>query len=366
MITRFADAEAVLRDPVRFTSKDILSITDLLSPEVRSLVEGRVPMEGTLSGLDGEVHARLRRVLNHAFATPRIAELEVDVTELVERLVAPLRERHGAELVADLCYPLPLWTITRLIGIPDDEMPRFRQGVEDWAALTVAYVSGVDLELQLAMAERIIGLHDRIEELFDARRAAPRSDLLSAIVAREGSDRLTPREMLSLVPGLFLAGHETIAQALAMGLYHLLSTRERWEALVAAPETVESVVEEALRLDGPVFGMWRNAVVDVELGGVTVPAGSRVYVSYWAANLDAERYRDPAGFDPERASRRHLAFGRGIHYCIGAPLARMELRVALTTLAREFPGLRLADGFAPAYTPHFFLRGIRELRVALT
>ena len=365
MITRFADAEAVLRDPVRFTSKDILSITDLLSPEVRALVEGRVPMEGTLSGLDGEAHARLRRVLNHAFTTSRIAELEVDVTELVERLVAPLRGRGAAELVADLCYPLPLWTITRLIGIPDDEMPRFRQGVEDWAALTVAYINGVDLELQLAMAERIIGLHDRIEELFDERRAAPRSDLLSAIVAREDSDRLTAREMLSLVPGLFLAGHETIAQALAMGLYHLLSERDRWEAFVAAPETVESVIEEALRLDGPVFGMWRNAVVDVELGGVTVPAGSRVYVSYWAANLDAARYRDPGGFAPERASRLHLAFGRGIHYCIGAPLARMELRVALTALAREFPGLRLDDGYRPEYTPHFFLRGIRELRVAL-
>ncbi|HEV2426762.1 MAG TPA: cytochrome P450 [Acidimicrobiales bacterium] len=365
VITRFADAEAVLRDPARFTSRDILSITDLLSPEVKSLVEGRVPMEGTLSGLDGEVHARLRRVLNHAFTTARIAELEVDVTELVERLVAPLRGQTDAELVADLCYPLPLWTITRLIGIPDDEMPVFRRGVEDWAALTVAYINGVDLELQLAMAERIIGLHDRIEELFDERRATPRSDLLSAIVAREESDALTPREMLSLVPGLFLAGHETIAQALAMGLYHLLERPERWEALVAAPETVESVIEKALRLDGPVFGMWRNAAVDVELGGVTVPAGSRVYVSYWSANLDAERYPDPGGFDPARANRLHLGFGRGIHYCIGAPLARMELRVALTTLARDFPGLRLAPGFAPEYTPHFFLRGIRALPVTL-
>lgn len=365
VVTRFADAEAVLRDPVRFTSRDILSITDLLSPEVRSLVEGRVPMEGTLSGLDGEVHARLRRVLNHAFTAARIAELEVDVTELVDGLVAPLRGHSDAELVGDLCYPLPLWTITRLIGIPDDEMPLFRQGVEDWAALTVAYINGVDMDLQLAMAGRIIGLHDRIEELFDERRAEPRSDLLSAIVAREESDALTAREMLSLVPGLFLAGHETIAQALAMGLLHLLERPERWAALVAAPETVESVIEEALRLDGPVFGMWRNAAVDVELGGVSVPAGSRVYVSYWSANLDAERYPDPRGFEPARASRLHLAFGRGIHYCIGAPLARMELRVALTTLAREFPRLRLADGFNPQHTPHFFLRGIQALPVTL-
>lgn len=365
VVTRFADAEAVLRDPARFTSQDILSITDLLSPEVRALVGGRVPMEGTLSGLDGEVHARLRRVLNHAFTTSRIAELEVDVTELVDGLLAPLRARGNAELVGGLCYPLPLWTITRLIGIPDEEMPRFRQGVEDWAALTVAHISGVDLEMQLAMAERIIGLHDRIEDLFAERRAEPRSDLLSAIVAREESDQLTEREMLSLVPGLFLAGHETIAQALAMGLYHLLREPARWAAFVAAPESVESVIEEALRLDGPVFGMWRNAVVDAELGGVLVPAGSRVYVSYWSANLDPARYPDPDGFAPERATRLHLAFGRGIHYCIGAPLARMELRVALLALAREFPGLSLAPGFSPEYTPHFFLRGIRALPVRL-
>ncbi|HVB71808.1 MAG TPA: cytochrome P450 [Acidimicrobiales bacterium] len=363
VVTRFSDVEAILRDPRRFTNKDILSIDELLSPEVKALVSGRIPMEGTLSGLDGDTHTRLRRVLSHAFSTKRIAELELEVSDLTWGLLEPLRRHGTSDLVDELCYPLPLVTITRLIGIPDEELPLFRQGVDDWGYLTLAYVLGADVTEQLAAAQRLIDLHDRIEELFDERRVRPRNDLLGEIVAREHTENLTRREMLSLVPGLFLAGHETIAQSLAMGLYQLLSDRQWWQALVDDPGCVESVIEEMLRRDGPVFGMLRNVTEDCEISGVAVPAGSRLYLCYWSANLDDARYDEPEEFDVLRASRLHLAFARGIHYCIGAPLARMELRVALTTLAREHPNLRLQNGFVPTYSPRFFLRGATDLRV---
>lgn len=366
VVTRFSDVEAVLRDPRRFTNKDILSINELLSPEVRALVADRIPMEGTLSGLDGEAHTRLRRVLNDAFSTKRIAELEVEVTELTTALLEPFSRRGTSDLDQELCYPLPLVTITRLIGIPDEELGLFRQGVEDWGFLTLAYVMGASLEEQLTATRRLIALHDRIEELFDERRRVPRNDLLSEIVAREHSEQLTRREMLSLVPGLFLAGHETVAQSLAMGLYQLLSERRWWEALVDDPSSVEVVIEEMLRRDGPVFGMMRNVTEECEIAGVTIPAGSRLYLCYWSANLDDARYTEPEEFDVSRASRLHLAFACGIHYCIGAPLARMELRVALTTLARDYPTLRLEDGFVPTYSPRFFLRGASDLRVDST
>lgn len=366
VVTRFADVEMILRDPRRFTNKDILSIDELLSPEVRALVAGRIPMEGTLSGLDGEAHARLRRVLNHAFTTKRIAELEADVAELTAQLLEPFSRSGTTDLVKDLCYPLPLVTITRLIGIPDEELAMFRQGVEDWGFLTLAHVVGADLDDQLAAARRLIDLHDRIEELFEERRRAPRNDLLSEIVAREQSESLTRREMLSLVPGLFLAGHETIAQSLAMGLYQLLSNRRLWCSLVDDPGTVESVIEEMLRRDGPVFGMLRNVAEDCEIAGVAVPAGAKLYLCYWSANLDDARYEHADRFDVARADRLHMAFARGIHYCIGAPLARMELRVALSALVRDYPDLRLADGFVPTYRPLFFLRGATDLRVDST
>jgi cytochrome P450 len=305
-------------------------------------------------------------VLNHAFSTKRIAELEVEVTELTTALLEPFSRRGTSDLVQELCYPLPLVTITRLVGIPAEELPLFRQGVEDWGFLTLAYVMGASLEEQLTATRRLIALHDRIEELFDERRRVPRNDLLSEIVAREHSEQLTRREMLSLVPGLFLAGYETIAQSLAMGLYQLLSDRSWWEALVDDPSSVEAVIEEMLRHDGPVFGMMRNVTEECEIAGVTIPAGSRLYLCYWSANLDDARYTEPEEFDVSRASRLHLAFARGIHYCIGAPLARMELRVALTTLARDYPTLRLEDGFVPTYSPRFFLRGASDLRVDST
>jgi len=366
VVTRFEDIEAILRDPLRFTSKDILSITDLLSPEVRDLVGDRIPMEGTLIGVDGEMHTRLRRVLNHAFTTKRIAELEVDVTALTHDLLTDFRRRGSADLVSEICYSLPLWTISRLIGIPDDEISMCRQGVEDWSELSTAYIMGADLEHQLTLARRIIGLHVRVDQLFDERRRRPRNDLLSEIVAREESEHLTRHEMLSLVPGLFLAGHETTAQSLAMGLLHLLSDRRRWWALVDDPSTVDAVVEEMLRVDSPVFGLWRNVTEDCVIADVSVPAGSRLYLSYWSGNLDPARYPHPNEMDVARANRLHLAFGRGVHYCIGAPLARMELRVALTALVRDFPDLRLADDFTPTYRPHFFLRGLQDLRVDST
>ena len=366
VVTRFADIEAVLRDPGRFTSKDILSITDLLSPEVRELVGDRVPMEGTLIGVDGQMHTRLRRVLAHAFTPARIAELEADVSELTDGLLSDFRRRGSADLVGDVFLPLPLWTISRLIGIPDDEISLCRQGVQDWSELSTAYIMGADLEHQLTLARRIIGLHVRIEQLFDERRRHPRNDLITAIVKRQASEQLTTHEMLSLVPGLFLAGHETIAQSLALGLYHLLSDRRRWWALVDDPSSVNSVVEEILRRDGPVFGLWRNVTDDSTISGVRVPAGSRLYLSYWAGNVDPRRYENPSEIDVARANRLHLAFGRGVHYCIGAPLARMELRVVLSTLVRDFPDLRLAEDFHPVYRPHFFLRGLERLDVDST
>ena len=363
VLTRYDDVEAVLRDPRRFTSFGTLSITDLLSDPVRELVAERIPMEGTLVGLDGEVHARLRRVLNHAFTAQRVRELERDVTELTDSLVSDFRRTGDADLVADLCYPLPLWTISRLIGLPDDEVGTFRQGVDDWAELTTAHLFGAPLERQLFLAQRIISLHDRVEELFEERRREPRNDLLSAIVAREVPDQLSAREMLSLVPGLFLAGHETTAQALAMGIYHLLEDRRLWWEIVDDPSRIDAVVEELVRRDAAVFGMWRNVIEDCVIAGTPIPSGSRLYLSFWSANLDETRFEDPLRIDVARTGRPHLGFGRGVHHCIGAPLARAEMRVALSTLVRDFPDLRLAREFSPGYRPHFFLRGIERLDV---
>jgi cytochrome P450 len=363
VITRYEDIDLILRTPNIFTSKDVISINDLLSPEVKEHLRGVVPMEGTLIGFDQPEHTKLRRVLSHAFTPSRITDQTAPIANTIHRMLDVIKDDHEADLLSALCYPLPLDTISQLIGFPPEDASFSRQVVEDWAELSVAFLRGVSLPDQMVLAERIVRGHLNILELFEQRRAAPKEDLLSAIVARQEADNLTAYEMLSLVPGLFLAGHETTANALATGLYHLLSERSRWEALIADLSTVDNVVEELLRIDDPVFGMWRNVAEDVEIAGVSIPKGDRLYLSFWSANLDPARFPLQSEFEPSLATRQHLAFGRGIHLCIGAPLARLEMRTTLTILAQEFPTLALKENFEPEWKPHFFIRGMAELPV---
>jgi cytochrome P450 len=361
VVSRYDDVAGVLRDPDRFTSKEILSIKDLLSPEVSAYFGDKIPMEGTLIGVDRPQHTRLRRVLQQAFTPGQVNQLEPGLGTLVGGIVERIRPEGTADLLRELAYPLPLVTISRLIGITDEEMSFFRQAVEDWSALTVAYIQGVGLDDQMILAERIMGMHERVLELLEERRAAPKDDLLSLLVA-PNEENLTDHELLSLVPGLFLAGHETTANVLANALWHLLSVPGRWERLVNDPSTIEATVEEILRLDTSVLGMWRNVTADSVIADVNIPAGQRLYLAFWSANRDDTRFSRPDEFDPERSNvGLHLAFGRGIHFCIGAALARLELRVALTVLAESLPTLHIAAGFVPAYRPHFFLRGLDSL-----
>ncbi len=361
VVSRYDDVVGVLRDPERFTSKEILSIKDLLSPEVSAYFGDKIPMEGTLIGVDPPQHTRLRGVLQQAFTPGQVNQLEPGLRTLVEGIVERIRPDGTADLLRELAYPLPLVTISRMIGITDGEMSSFRQAVEDWAALTVAYLQGVGLDEQMILAERIMAMHERVLELLEERRVAPRDDLLSTLAAPH-EENLSDHELLSLVPGLFLAGHETTANVLANALWHLLSVPGRWERLRNDPSTIETTVEEILRLDTSVLGMWRNVTVDSVIAGVAVPAGQRLYLSFWSADRDDARFSRPDTFDPERSNAGlHLAFGRGIHFCIGAALARLELRVALTVLAESLPDLQIAEGFVPAYRPHFFLRGLDSL-----
>jgi cytochrome P450 len=361
VVSRYDDVAGVLRDPQRFTSKEILSIKNLLSPEVSAYFSDKIPMEGTLIGVDRPEHTRLRGVLQQAFTPGQINQLEPGLRTLVEGIVERIRPDGTADLLGALAYPLPLVTISRMIGITDEEMSFFRRAVEDWAALTMAYLQGVGLDEQMILAERIMAMHERVLELLAERRAAPKGDLLSTLAAPH-EENLSDHELLSLVPGLFLAGHETTANVLANALWHLLSVPERWERLVNDPSTIDATVDEILRLDTSVLGMWRNVTADSVIAGVDVPAGQRLYLAFWSANRDDTKFSRPDKFDPKRSNAAlHLAFGRGIHFCIGAVLARLELRVALTVLAESLPTLRIAEGFVPAYRPHFFLRGLDSL-----
>lgn len=366
VVTRHDDVVAVLRDPRRFSSHEILSIRDLLHPEVAERMAD-VPMEGTLIGLDPPAHTRLRRVLQEALSPARIAAREPEIQALADELVGAMMEGAGAGCRADVlsavAYPLPLTVVLRLIGIPEHELARSAQTCRDWNDLTVAALNGVPLDEQLRMADAIVDFHHLVLDLVAERARQPTDDLVSALVAARRAERLDDRELLSLLPGLVFAGHETTANLLGSALAHLLASTDLWASLCSGETAVADVVDEALRFDGPVVGLPRVVTEDTELGGARLRAGERLYVSYWSANRDETRYPDAASFCPGRRGQPHVGFGRGIHSCIGAPLARLEAGVVLRTLADRCPGLRLAPGSAPVHVPHFFPRGLAELHV---
>jgi len=364
IVTRYDDVVSVLRDPELFCSKEILSITELLSPEVLDLFGDEIPMEGTLIGVDPPDHTKLRNVMEASFTASSVASHEAMIRYACEELVDGIAQGSSADLLSQFSYPLPLRVVALLLGMPKKAMPSLRQGVKDWPDLAIALLMGVPLDRQITMAHNILEMHRMITRLIDERYVRPQNDLLTVIARSRDQFNLSEREMLSLVPGLFLAGHETLAHELTNVLWRLLSVPERWLALVEDPRLGPQFFDEALRCDPSVYGMWRIATRDTQLLGQTVLTGQKLFLVYLAANRDERYYTDANSFSIERGRvAPNLAFGRGIHHCIGAPLARLEARIALEVLTTRLPGLRLAEGYTPTYQPHPFLRGMAELPV---
>ena len=364
IVTRYDHVVSVLRDPELFCSKEILSISELLSPEVIELFGDQIPMEGTLIGVDPPDHTRLRGVMESSFTASSVASHEAMIRYACEGIVDGFASHSSADLLSQFSYPLPLRVVALLLGFPKKAMPSLRRGVKQWPELAIALLMGVPLEQQLTMAHNILEMHRMISRLLDERYFRPQNDLLTVIAQSRDEFNLSEREMLSLVPGLFLAGHETLAHELTNVLWRLLSVPERWDALVADPSLGPQFFDEALRCDPSVYGMWRIVTRDTELFGQSVAAGQKLFLVYLSANRDERYYNDANSFSLERGRvAPNLAFGRGIHHCIGAPLARLEGRIALEVLTTRLPGLRLAEGYSPTYQPHPFLRGMAELPV---
>jgi cytochrome P450 len=364
IVTRYDDVVSVLRDPELFCSREILSIAELLSPEVLELFGDEVPMEGTLTGVDPPDHTRLRSVVEASFTASSVAGHEAMIRNACDELVDAMMRGSSADIYREFAYPLPLRVVALLLGMPNRAMVSLRRAVADWPDLAIALLMGVPLEEQLTMAQNILDMHRMITRLIDERYERPQNDLLTVIARGRDEANLSEREMLSLVPGLFLAGHVTLAHELTNVLWRMLSVPERWRALVEDPSLGPQFFDEALRCDPSVYGMWRIATRDTELLGQSVLAGQKLFLVYLAANRDERHYPDATTFSLDRGRvAPNLAFGRGIHHCIGAPLARLEARIALEVLATRLPNLRLAEGFTPVYEPHPFFRGMAELPV---
>ncbi|MEU4348231.1 cytochrome P450 [Streptomyces sp. NPDC023838] len=306
-------------------------------------------------------HTRLRRLVAREFTPRRIEALRPRVQEITDRLLGAMLAAPGrtADLMDTLAFPLPMTVICELLGVPDLDRETFRRLSNEAVAPTQNDGKNSSVrEMGAYLAELVE----------DKRCDGPADDLMSALIrtGHEDGDKLSPDELIGMAFLLLVAGHETTVNLISNGVRALLGHPEQLAALRADFDgLIDGAIEEMLRYDGPVeTATYRFTRESVEYGGTVIPAGAPVLVALASAGRDASRYPDPDRFDIRRAPQSHLAFGHGIHYCLGAPLARMEGRIAVRTLLERAPGLELAaDEASLEWLPGMLIRGVRHLPV---
>lgn len=308
-------------------------------------------------------HTRLRRLVSAAFTQRRTEALTPRIQEITDGLLDALATAGDGpvDLVAEFGYPLPITVISELVGVPQRRHEDFRR----WSQIVVSGAVRTP-ETFVAAATDLVAY---IRELITEKRARPADDLLSDLIAvRDGGDRLSEDELSSMVFLLLVAGHETTVNLICSGAHALLTHPEQLRLLRSEPERLPAAVEELLRYDGPLqVTIPSVAAADIPVGDVVIPAGEVVLPALLAANRDPGRFGSPDDLDITRAPGSHLAFGHGIHHCLGAPLARLEGRIALGSLLARFPRLRLAaQATEPARGPGLLMNGMVELPVLLT
>ena len=369
-VTTWALVREALLDPARYSNVLPPARRDLPPEEIREEIAAiraqGYPYTPALGNNDAPKHTRYRKLINRAFTPRAIAWMEPLVDEVADQLAGGLVDGETIDAMERITIPLPVWAIMRILGIED----RYRDDLRRWSDSSNASLGGkLTAERWLEVERDILEFQQVICQILDDTRANPREDLLSTLVgAEEGEVPLTNQELVWLVRELIVAGNETTIRALADILVNIDDLRAEdpaiWDRLRDDPALRLRVVEEGIRLASPVMGLWRVTTCDVELGGVSIPQGSTVFLAYSSANRDNSVFDDPDAFDPSRPNvKDHLAFGYGIHVCVGAPLARIEASSALRALAENVTALEVVDRDALRRGPSYGLRGFTGLPV---
>jgi cytochrome P450 len=361
VVTRYADVTTMLRDPRRFSNVGRSAAVERVPDEQRARLAPmfnsfRVGMPST----DPPVHTRLRTLVNKVVTPSRVEAMRPRIQQLFDELLDEALDAGRMDLIDVLAYPFPATVVAELLGLPVGDRDRFKGWSSDIIAL---HSTGRPDPVAAETAwEAWQAARDWLGGLLADRRAHPRDDILSLLVqARIDGDSLSDIEILSTLVTLMTAGHETTTGLIGNGVLAFLSHSDQLERLNTTPELIGSAVDEVFRYDSPFPRAWRRTTQAVELSGVEIPAGAIVSGSIASANRDPEQFPDPDAFDIGRQPNRHLGLGAGIHFCLGAPLAKLEGQIALGTLARRLPGMALDGG--PVWQPSITHHVLRSLPV---
>ena len=365
VVTRYADVKAIFRDHDTYTAANTITPIVPFSAAVRKmLAAGDYSPEPVLSNNLPPSHTRIRALVNRLFTPRRMRSFRPAIREIAARGVRRIRERAPVDIVAALTYEYPAYVLFHVLGVPEADVPQ----VKAWAGNRIKlYYGRPTTEEQIELTRDLVPFWRYVVGLVAEKNRVPQDDLTSDLIhMRAGDDNvLTLNEIASCMITLLVAGHETTTAQINNALLHLLSEREHWERLCAAPETIPQVLEEMMRYDPSVCAWRRRTANASRINGVDIPADADLLLMLNAANRDADVFPEPDEIISTRDNLRdHLAFGYGIHYCVGAPLARLEMAILLEALTRELPGLRLLPGQKIEYTLNISFRGPVSLRVA--
>jgi cytochrome P450 len=364
VVTRYQDVEEVFKDPATYSAAVAQAPLAPLDPEAQQiLLAGGHQPQPSMSALDEPAHARLRKPAARAFSMKRVTAMIPAIEATAAQLLDAVKNDAEFDLVATLAFPLPANLVFSLMGVPEQDHAQLKQWCGYRAALSWGRPAPED---QIEIATSMAAYRRYMRSLVDSKVATPGDDLASDLIAihAEAPDRLTLDEIASILFSLSFAGHETTTGLISNTVYRLLEEPSRWDEIAADPGLIPQAVEETLRYD-PSVTVWRRVTTrPVTLAGVDLPEGAKLYLWLAAAGRDQAAFAEPDHFDLHRPdAERHLAFGKGLHFCLGANFGRLEAQIAIAELARRYPALRLVPGQPLTFHPNISFRGPRTLRV---
>lgn len=374
-VTRYSDVRRVFSDPRTYSSASLFQMPDVPREYASDLPDG-YPLQGAPVITDPPRHVQFRRLLQSAFTPQLVAERESDIRSIAESLVDQFIHEREVNLVDVYSSQVPPWVVTQLLGVPPEDREDFRL----WSlrAHDVAYglpdLPDDQLENELLDVSREMVEFDKyIRSQIEQRRQEPRDDLMSYLVhatTDEGDPSLTDKELTGTIASMVAAGSDTTSTLIAHTVYLLLSNDGAWDRVKSNEELIPQAIEESLRLHPPARAMRRTTTKATELRGVRIPEGATLYLDLVSANRDPDVFDHPEKFDLGRDNAsRHLGLGHGAHFCLGAPLARLEAKVAMETLVARIPEMRLAPGQGlddSEYVTNAFVPSLRRMRVEWT